>query len=454
MVPPPYARGLSAKSPTPTGTGERARLGVIAAHVLAVSLVQGTAFSVQVTLMPMLVQKGFHANKWETLLVTAAPTALFVVSIFWNHLFARMSLRKYLVLFWLIASLPLAAVALASDYWMALIPHLIACIGAPGYYPVAGEVFKRLYPEKSRGRIYSIVWGSSMVGGILTGMAIGKWLDQNGEAFRAIMPVIAGLQLAGVIVLERIARAAGMATARERAAKEDAHWLARTFRPVLHMRQVLRADQVFLRYEAAYMTYGVGWMIAYALLPLLGKGKLGLSYGQYANATQIPYQIALVAMIWPAGWLMDKLGAMRSVGLSFGMLALYPTLLIMSNGVNELTIASAVYGIAHAGASVGWMLGPVSLAPTPEKAPQYVAIHATLVGLRGTIFQFLGVALYALTDSFTWPLIIAAVAYLWSAVQMWQLERAVQARQAEKAEQAKPAVQVETKAETAGVIAE
>src|SRR5690348_33436 len=114
-----------------------------------------------------------------------------------------------------------------------------------------------------------------------------------------------------------------MATARAPAAKEDVHWLARTFRPVLHMRQVLRADPVFLRYEAAYMTYGVGWMIAYALLPLLAKNKLGLTYGQYAHATQIAYQIAIVAMIWPAGWLMDKLGAMRSVALSFGLLAVY-----------------------------------------------------------------------------------------------------------------------------------
>jgi hypothetical protein len=53
-----------------------------------------------------------------------------------------------------------------------------------------------------------------------------------------------------------------------------------------------------------------------------------------------------------------------------------------------------------------------------------VGIHATLVGVRGAIFQAAGVGLYALTDSFTWPLLIAAAAYVWSAWQMWTLDRA------------------------------
>jgi MFS family permease len=431
---------------------------VLAAHVVAVALIQATAFSVQVTLMPMLVQKGFAADKWQTLLITASPTALFVISIIWNDIFSRRRLAWYLAAFWLAAGLPLALVGAAQNYWMVLVPHLVSCIGACGYYPVAGEMFKRLYPERSRGRVYAIIWGSSMVAGIFVASAAGNLLEKDGQAFRWIMPAAAGLQLAGVVVLWQLARATGVAAARDaeaarsRGVVRDARRLARTFEPVLHMREVLRADPVFLRYEAAYMTYGVGWMIAFALLPLLANRKLGLGYAEYAHATQIAYQVAIVAMIWPAGWLMDRLGAMRSVGLSFGLLSLYPLGLAVAGDVGELTIVSVVYGVAHAGASVGWMLGPVSLAPTAEKAPQYVAIHATLVGLRGTIFQFLGVALYAITGSFTWPLLIAAVAYLWSAVQMWQLERAVRGRQAATAQAADPpAPQVEAKPEAAGV---
>ena len=34
-----------------------------------------------------------------------------------------------------------------------------------------------------------------------------------------------------------------------------------------------------------------------------------------------------------------------------------------------------------------------------------------------------GVGLYTLTNSFTWPLLIAAAAYAWSAWQMWSLDK-------------------------------
>ncbi|MCC6677648.1 MAG: MFS transporter [Phycisphaerales bacterium] len=323
-------------------------------------------------------------------------------------------------------------VALAQGYWMVLAAQVIASIGAPGYFPIAGELFRHLYPERSRGRVYAIVWGASMVGGILCGLGAGRWLAHNGEAFRFLMPIAAGLQLIGVYILARLSRATGISAARDAraAARErdpEGHPFACAFEPILHMREVLRADPVFFRYEAAYMTYGIGWMIAYALLPLIGTDKLKLGYDQYTQSTQVAYQVAIVAMIGPAGWLLDRLGAMRSVGLSFGLLALYPLGLIVARDADQLMLVSVIYGIAHAGASVGWMLGPVALAPDQARVPQYVAIHATLVGLRGTVFQGLGMALYRMTDSFTWPLILAAAAYLWSAAQMWTLHGQVRA---------------------------
>ena len=197
----------------------------------------------------------------------------------------------------------------------------------------------------------------------------------------------------------------------------------RVVEPIGHMKEILKGDPIFARYEGAFMTYGVGWMICYALLPILATDKLKLSYEQVAETTHVPYWLAVTAMILPAGMLMDKIGAVRTTGLSFLLLTLYPLGLIVADGPTTLLIASVWYGLAHSGTSMGWMLGPVSLAPSPEKVPQYVAIHATLVGIRGKVFQFVGVGLYTLTDSFSVPLAIASAALLWSAVQMWQLRR-------------------------------
>lgn len=194
------------------------------------------------------------------------------------------------------------------------------------------------------------------------------------------------------------------------------------------MREVLASDRVFFRYEAAFMTYGVGWMICWALLPLLVTDKLALDYDQIARSTHVATLVATLVMTMPFGLLSDRIGPIRTSALAFAVYALYPLMLIWASDTFELSAASIVFGICSAGASVGWLMGPVTLAPSADKVPQYVAIHATLVGLRGSIFQGLGVGLYALTGSFTPALIIAAIGFAWASQQMLALHRLIAPR--------------------------
>lgn len=405
---------------------ERRALWVIAAHVLAVGLVQST-WMAGTFLMPVLARKRFDAGDWQTLFITATPTIFFSLSIFWNDYFRRRTLGKYLMTYWMLACLPLAAIAFADNYWELLIPHLITCIGGAGYHPAAGELVKGLYSDRVRGRVYGFVWGASMVIGAIGAYFVGAWMTRNEEAFRYFLPGAAGLQLVGLCVFVWLARVTGISARRAvqvRSADSGgtlSQRLRRLLDPISHMGRVLREDPTFARYEAAYMTYGVGWMIGYALLPILVTTKLNLDYDSISQSTYVAYMLAMVAMIYPAGLMLDKLGAARATGISFAMLTVYPIGILLARDSHDLLIASIAYGVAHAGANVGWMLGPVSLAPTPEKVPQYVAIHATLVGVRGKLFQFAGIGLYKLTGSFTVPLLIAAAAYAWSAVQMWRL---------------------------------
>lgn len=371
-------------------------------------------------ILPIIARKQFGANDWQTLLITASPTVCFCLSIFWHELFQRVRFGRYLTIYWLIASFPVGLVALSTGNFAWLLAcHLLSCIGAAGYHPAAGDLMKTLYPAATRGRVYSLLWGGSLLVSAAIGFGLGKWLTQDADAYRVALPLAAGLQLVGCFVLIGLERASRTQTARPHAGKP---WgVATLVDPVLHMRRILRDDPVFTRYEAAYMTYGVGWMIAYALVPILVTDKLQLNYQDVAKSTHVAYLIAMVCALPLAGLLMDRAGAMRSTALSFALLTLYPLGLMATHDDTTLLWVSAFYGIAHAGASVGWMLGPVSLAPTPDKVPQYVAIHATLVGVRGAVFQFVGVWLYRLTGTFAAPLALAAIGYAWSAWQMWGL---------------------------------
>ncbi len=417
--------------PAASGALGSPSIRIVATHLVGIMLVQSTWMGSQFVI-PVLARKQFAATDGQTLLLTMAPTAFFALSIFWNDLFRRMPMGRYLMVFWLVGSLPMGFMALATDFWSMFIPFAISCLGVAGIHPAAGELLKSLYPDAVRGRIYAVIWGVSAAIGAGAGFGVGKWLNSDDQAFRAIMPLAAAAQLVGVLTLGWLWAFSGWA-ARQRgvldeqraaAGPRDRSPLARVralLAPVGHMGQILRQDPTFARYEAAYMTYGVGWMIAAALVPLVATKKLNLSYDQFAAATFSAYWLAIVVMIYPAGLLMDRIGPVRTTALSFGLLALYPLALAASGDADQLTAATVLYGVAHAGATMGWMLGPVSLAPTPQKVPQYVAIHATLVGVRGIVFQAVGVGLYRLTDSFTWPLIMAAIAYVWSSVQMFQL---------------------------------
>ena len=408
--------------------GTRTHWGIVGAHLLGAALIQSVG---QATLfvLPVIAQKQFQADEWQTLLITAPPTVLYVFSIFWNDLFNRVGGARAFIAFWLLACLPLAAMSFATSYWWLLIPHLIACAGGAGWPPLSGSLLRSLYHVSDRPRAYGIVWGGQIVGSAVLGYAIGEYLSRNPEAFRIYMPGAVALQLAGVVLLLVLARWTGhlkdLAPARDAGAQR---WSLRSaLDPILHMTRTLREDPVFARYEGAYMTYGIGWMIAYALLPLMVEKKLHLDYDAFARSTHVAYLGALVLTIYPAAWLTGKIGAVRATGVSFAMLALYPVGLALARNERELLIVSIYFGVAHAGASVGWMLGPVSLAPTPDRVPTYVAIHATLVGVRGALFQFVGVGIYWLCSrvldlspgaAFGAPLALAAAAYAWSAWQM------------------------------------
>jgi hypothetical protein len=398
-------------------------------HITGVVLMQATGFGVQFAL-PVLAIKHFGASEWQTLIMTAAPTVFFTLSIFWNDLFSRLRLGKYLLLYWTVACLPMALAGVREELWLLIACHLLACVGGAGWHPAAGDLLRSLYPPERRGRVYGVLWGCVLAVGALSGYAIGRLLKADASVYRVLLPVVVVMQLGGVGVLTWLGRATWYDGSRT--LRTDTRSLyERAVEPVLHMKEVLRGDRTFFRYEAAYMTYGVGWMICTALLPFLVTDKLGLDYDQIAQSTHVAYYVAMLAMMVPAGIMLDRLGAVRTTALSFTLLALHPLGLIVARGEASLAVASVLFGVAHTGASMGWMLGPVSLAPGPERVPQYVAIHATLVGVRGKLFQGLGVGVYWLLReldctvavSLAVPLACAAGAYLWSGWQMRQLHR-------------------------------
>jgi hypothetical protein len=411
---------------------------VLTGHVLYM-LLNSLLFANTAWLMPLLVRLRFGSHDpywrdWQTTLITAAVPVFMMLSIFWNDLLRRLTLPRYLLLYWLIAVFPLGCVALAQNYWQLLACHVLATAGVGGQSPLNGKLLKHFYSDAVRGRVYAVLSMVTLVSGIVAVFVVGAWMERDPNAFRIYFPAVALVQLAGIVVLLVLARLTGMPD--ERAGELTASW-ATLMRPVLRMGATLRADRTFLRFERAFMTYGAAFMLCDALLPVLATTKLGLRYEDYAYSTQVVLKLVMLATTLPVGWLHDRIGPVRTSGLAFGVLALYPFLLLSAGGAGGVAIANLAYGLGMAGVQMGWMLGPLLLAGSAEKVPQYVAIHATLVGVRGIVFQGLGMLLYKLTGSFAWPLLLAAIAFAWAAFQMRQLQGTIAQTSLEKQAEAR-----------------
>src|SRR5207253_1836849 len=138
----------------------------------------------------------------------------------------------------------------------------------------------------------------------------------------------------------------------------------------------------------------------------------------YAFVAVTLFQLTSIAMLAPVGRIADRIGSMWLAAASFAWLTIFPIGLMFASTALWLGIFQVIYALGMVGVLITWTLGPVTLAAHPADAPAYLAIHGTLVGVRGGVAQGLGMALYSWTGRFEIPLLIAAAGFFWASVRM------------------------------------
>ncbi len=392
---------------------------ILALHLVAVFSL-GVGISLSYTL-PFLAQKRFGAGEWQSWVLTSAVPISQFLTVYWNHLYARMPISRYLTLITLCACAPIALIAATTTIEPILILFVVAAwAGAGGgaaVSPINADVLRACYTPKMRGRIFGLLMTAQFLGVMIGGQAAGKWSDLNPDGYRMFLPIIAGILALGLFSYRMITQTPVFKARSLPIVTNGTRW----WTPLRDMTTILREDKRFAAYETAFMSYGIGWMICTALLPLIGKGRLALSNSEYSIAVIVVYQVVSILMLPLMGRVADRAGPVKLAAVSFLWLTIFPIGLIFTTSGDTLRIFSALYAMGMTGVHLTWTLGPVAFAPEPSKAAQYLAIHGTLVGVRGVVAQGIGVALYAITGEFWVPLVIAAAGFLWAAHRMRRL---------------------------------
>jgi predicted MFS family arabinose efflux permease len=147
---------------------------------------------------------------------------------------------------------------------------------------------------------------------------------------------------------------------------------------------VLRRDRLFLAYEACFMVYGLGFMMLQPTLPLYLVDELHVEYSQVGLARGLLFYVAIFVASPILGRWADRAGVLRLGAASFLVLAAFPVVLILAPAPGGLYAGYGVYGLAMAGVSVAWNLGPIVLARGRDPLPYFNA-HVALVGIRAVI---------------------------------------------------------------------
>lgn len=395
------------------------------------------------SMVPVLLRGRFGASEWQTLLATSAQSFMSLLAIFWNDLYARVGFARYLLILFCLSTLPLAGVATVSTAGAVLAFVIFAAMGIGGIHSVQGDLLRSCYPPQTRSRIWSLLKITDQIVIIIVAYLIGRWLDHDRNSYRYFFPICVALIGTGMMLIARISEASLF---RDRlAARKQPTRQVSPLQAYRDMYRVLREDVQFRRYETAFCIYGLGWMICHAMLPYVIIDVLHLTYEQAAVATQVVFQSTMLAMLLPAGYLMDKLGPIRLSVWAFACLLLYPATLSMAHGVGMLAVASFMYGLSMSGVNLAWTLGPVSLAKDASQASQYLAIHATLVSLRALLGQVPAVAYYYFARP-VWgaeravvpPLIAATLMFSLGSVLMWRLDRDRRRKLAQPADELPP----------------
>jgi predicted MFS family arabinose efflux permease len=280
---------------------------------------------------------------------------------------------------------------------------------------------------------------------MLGALGTGAWMDGNPRSYRIIYP-LAGLlgaisaylyyrirqrRFAVASRLERAARHGGRAPRADLAAAAG-DWLGDVQRalrnPLKGSVSTFRADPNFLRFEVAFMIYGIAWMMMQPVIPLFLVDVIKIQYAQAGVARGLVFWGAMALSSPVFGRLLDRWNAVRLAAVAFVILSVFPLTLAFSHSVHTVYAAFLVFGVGMSAGSIAWTMGPILFARDRDAAT-YMGVHVTMVGIRGLVGNPVGLTLLQ-TIGARATFVVSSILFLVGAYYMARLAPRVDAQSA------------------------
>jgi MFS family permease len=343
-------------------------------------------------------RKALHATAFQLTLMTMIWPVSNLLSIWWSRLFERSCHKsRYFVLIGVFGRL-----SLIYGLWLTGMNQFMLLLGLMFSFnslliPAQNSIYQKNITAGRRGRLYGYTMSLALLVTVGFTFLAGRLLDINEQSFRLILAVtaVAGFIASMLLSFIRINDTDEKRDCSPPTWKESLHG------PLRNTLDLLRRNKPFAAFERSFSIYGMGFIVVQPVLPIFLVDMLKLSYTGNFIAKGIISQLPILFLSPYLGKWHDKLHPFRFISFFFGLLALFPALIIVSaltlkwHLLSELLVylAFTVFGVAMAGVNMAWNMGSIYFAGK-EDASMYQSVHVTNTGIRGILAPLLSLLLY------------------------------------------------------------
>lgn len=317
----------------------------------------------------------FDAPVWMKMAIAAAASVGLLLSLFTVQMVRRsgITVNAALAGVWCLAAAGFSVAALAAHSQEVYVSGVcLAAITMTLGAPLVAQIYRKHYANKVRGKLFAIAGVVRAATGASAGVLLGYWLAENQNAFHGLFWCYAAAAIAMAICV--------LSMAHVRLRKSVKLELFDAF-------QHVSKDKAFRKLLGCWFLLGMGNLLSFALfVEFISNPDYGftLNPSKAAFVTSTIPMLVFIVFIVPWGMVFDRLPFYR-VRIITNVFFLAGILIYFLGGnYLSLCLGMVFHGIGRSGGNVLWSLWVTKFAPE-ENVGEYMSVHTSLTGLRGTM---------------------------------------------------------------------
>ena len=322
----------------------------------------------------LILRRELGATPLQLAVMSSAGGACLLLSLVWARAFHGRQPLPYLVWPGFIARGVFLLVPFVSSAW-SFVGLVIAreFFGAAAA-PAQAAVVERVYPRAQRGRALGVIRMAGAVLGIGLALAAGQLFERVGYRWIFVAAALLGM-------------AASLRQLRLDVPELESAGGAPPAGPIGAWRAV-RDDHAFQRLLIASFLFGASCWIQTPAHPILFVDVLNVSASHVGVFGAVAAVATLVgSAYW--GWLVDRRSSLEALRVMYLVGAVTPLIYYVAWSPWVLVASSIADSLLAVGLELVWLLAVIDVAG-PQRTAHYVAIGATLAGVRGVAGPLVG----------------------------------------------------------------